>query len=53
MTKYNVLTETFNPSRGMVETFLCSIYAENLSEARRLGRQEIEKGEKLIVRVAK
>jgi len=53
MTKYNVLTETFNPSLGMVETFLCSIYAADRAEALRLGRKEIERGEKLIVRVAK
>lgn len=50
MNEYHLFTEVLNPRRGMVEVFLCSIYASTLAEARRLGRKEIAKGDKLIVR---
>ena len=48
--KYNVSVMIFNPRRGEVECFLQSIYAANKTEALRLARKIVERGEKPIVR---
>ena len=53
MFEFHVFTEVFNPRVGVVECFLCSVFARSLAEAKQRGRREIERGEVLIVRPVK
>lgn len=50
MNEYHVFTNVFNPNRGTVEVFLCSVFADSMAEAKQRGRKHIERGELLIVR---
>lgn len=50
MFEFHVFTEVFNPRLGMVEVFLCSVFADSMAEAKQRGRNHIERGEVLIVR---
>lgn len=50
MREFHVFTEVFNPRRGMVECFLCSVFATSLAEAQQRGREEVGRGEVVIVR---
>ena len=51
-TKYNVSVEVFNPNRGLVECFLCSVYANTSKDAMAQARTHVAKGETPIVRKA-
>lgn len=43
--EYHVFTRIFNPSRGMVKIFLCSVHARNRKDAVKYGTEHLEVNE--------